>query len=264
MLLENKCAVIYGAGGAIGGAVARAFAREGAQLFLAGRTLSKVEALARQITTAGGKAEAAQIDALDEEAVERHARDVTEKSGRIDVLFNAIGMEDIQGTPLLDMSVDDFLHPLIVATRTQFLTARAVARHMLEKSSAVILTITAGPPEAIGNLGGFGPACGAIEGLWRGLTAELGPRGVRLICLRSAGSPDTPDVQQTVELHAKAAGIKFEDFLADMSSGIALFGMASKRKIPGCRAEPHGGRSPRGENTTYWGYPLQTRKNLIL
>jgi NAD(P)-dependent dehydrogenase (short-subunit alcohol dehydrogenase family) len=221
-LLLDKTAVVYGGGGGIGGAVARAFAREGAKVFLAGRTLAKVEAVARGLVAAGGVAEAARVDALDERAVTEHADSVARKAGRIDVLFNAIGMEDVQGTPLLDMPLEDFLHPITVAMRSQFLTARAVARRMVEKGSGVILTLVAGPPEALPYLGGFGPACEAIQGLWRGLAAELGPRGVRLICLRSAGSPDTPDVQETFKRHAKAAGVTLEKFLADSGSGTLL------------------------------------------
>lgn len=221
-LLLDKNAVIYGGAGAIGRAVARAFAREGAKVFLAGRTLAKLDAVAKEISAAGGVAETAQVDARDEQAVSEHADAVAKKTGGIDVLFNAIGMEDVQGTPLLGMSLEDFLHPVIVGTKTQFLTARAVARRMAEKGSGVILTIIAGPPEATANIGGFGPACEAIQGLWRGLAAELGPRGVRLICLRSAGSPDTPDVQEVFKLHAKAAGVTLEKFLADASSGALL------------------------------------------
>lgn len=221
-LLLDKRAVVYGAGGAIGGAVARAFAREGARVFLAGRTLAKLDAVAREISAGGGLAETARVDALDEEAVRAHVDAVAETAGRIDVLFNAIGMEDVQGTPLLDMPLEDFLHPITVAARSQLLTARAAARHMLERGSGVILTLIAGPPEALPYLGGFGPACEAIQGLWRGLAAELGPGGVRLICLRSAGSPDTPDVQETFKRHAKAAGMTLERFLADTGSGTLL------------------------------------------
>lgn len=221
-LLLGKIAIVYGAGGAIGGAVARAFAREGARLFLAGRTLAKLDAVAREISAGGGAAEAARVDALDARAVSEHADAVAEKAGRIDVLFDAIGMEDVQGAPLLEMPVEDFLHPIAVATRSQFLTARAAARHMVEKGSGVLLTIIAGPPEATPYVGGFGPACEAIQGLWRGLAAELGPRGVRLVCLRSAGSPDTPDVQETFQRHAKAAGVPLERFLADAGSGALL------------------------------------------
>jgi 3-oxoacyl-[acyl-carrier protein] reductase len=193
MLLENKNAVIYGGGGAIGGAVARAFAREGARLFLAGRTLAKLEEVADEVSGAGGTAEAAQVDALDEQGVESHIGDVASRTDGLDVLFNAIGMEDIQGTPLLDMSFEDFAHPVAVGTRTQFLTARAAARHMVDRGSGVILTLTAEPTPSR-NIGGFGAACSAIEGLWRSFAKELGPHGIRVVVLRSAGSPDTPAV----------------------------------------------------------------------
>src|SRR5215208_3811280 len=182
MLLENKSAVIYGGGGAVGGAVARAFAREGAKVFLAGRTLAKLEAVAKEITEAGGVAEAAQVDALDEQAVERHVDDVAEKAGSIHILFNAIGMQDVQGRPLHEMMLEDFTRPIMIATRTQFLTARAAARRMVERGSGVIMTITAGPARrAFPNVGGFDTACAAIEGLWRTFASELGPHGVRLV-----------------------------------------------------------------------------------
>ena len=223
MLLENKNAVIYGGGGSVGGAVARAFAREGANVFLAGRTRATLDKVAEEITGAGGVAETAQVNALDEQAVEKHVAAVEEKAGGIDILFNAIGMEDVQGTPLLEMPLEAFAHPVIVATRTQFLTARAVARRMVEKGSGVILTITAGPArKAVPNVGGFVTACAAIEALWRSFAAELGQYGIRLVVVASAGSPDTPDVQEMLKLHAKAAGTSLEEYQADSGSGTLL------------------------------------------
>jgi NAD(P)-dependent dehydrogenase (short-subunit alcohol dehydrogenase family) len=223
MLLEHKNAVIYGGGGAIGGAVARAFAREGAHLFLAGRTLAKVEAVAEEITAAGGMAETAQVDVLDEEAVDKHIGKVAERARRIDILFNAIGMQDVQGKPLHKMSLEDFARPITIATTTQFLTARAVARRMIRQGSGVIMSITAGPARrALPNVGGFDTACAAIEGLWRTFAAELGSYGIRLVVIGSAGSPDTPDVQETLELHARATGKSLEEVLADSGSGTLL------------------------------------------
>jgi 3-oxoacyl-[acyl-carrier protein] reductase len=153
---------------------------------------------------------------------QRHLDAVARQVGTIDILFNAIGMQDVQGTALIDMRVEDVLQPVTVAMRTQFHTARAAARHMVERGSGVIMTITAGPPEPIPYVGGFGAACPALEGLWRGLAAELGPRGVRLICLRSAGSPDTPDVRATLELHARANGMTFEECVAHFSDATLL------------------------------------------
>jgi 3-oxoacyl-[acyl-carrier protein] reductase len=219
MLLQGKTAVVYGAGGAIGREVARAFAREGARLFLAGRTLAAVQAVADGLP---GRADAAPVDAHDAAAVERHLDAVARTAGGLDVLFNAIGMADVQGAPLVDMQVEDVLRPVEVALRTQLHTARAAARHMAARGAGVIMTITAGPPEPIPYLGGFGPACAALEALWRGLAAELGPRGVRLIVVRSAGSPDTPDVRATLERHAKALGLSYQECLDHFSGSTLL------------------------------------------
>jgi NAD(P)-dependent dehydrogenase (short-subunit alcohol dehydrogenase family) len=200
MLLENKNAIIYGAGGAIGGAVARAFAREGANVFLAGRTLAALDAVAKDISDAGGGAETAQLDALDEEAVTEHASAVAEKAGSIDVSFNAISIQDVQGTPLLEMPLEDFRLPITTGTTTHFLTASAAARHMAERRSGVILTLSssaapsASSPEPGRGIGGFGVACAAIEALSRCLAGELGAHGIRVVCLRPEGIPETwPD-----------------------------------------------------------------------
>jgi NAD(P)-dependent dehydrogenase (short-subunit alcohol dehydrogenase family) len=204
MLLEHKNAVVHGAGGAIGAAVARAFANDGAAVFLAGRTLAKVEAVAAEIRAAGGTAAAAEVDASDEAAVDRHVADVAAQAGRIDILFNAIGMADVQGTPLIDMSFDDFAQPVLIATRTQFLTARAVARHMTEHGAGVIMSVTAEPTMAP-DLGGFPAACAVVEAMWRGFAVELGRSGIRTVVVRSAGSPDSPAVQQVFGLHTESS-----------------------------------------------------------
>jgi len=136
MLLEDRNAVIYGGGGAIGGAVARAFAREGAKVFLAGRTLATLDKVAEQIRSTGGVAETAQVDALDEQAVEKHIGEVVEQAGSIDVSFNAISIQDVQLIPLAEMSREDFISPIVTGTSTHFLTARAAGRRMAEGARA--------------------------------------------------------------------------------------------------------------------------------
>jgi len=198
MLLQHKNAVIHGAGGAIGGAVARAFAREGAKVFLAGRTLAALDTVAEEIAAEGGAAETSRVDAFDKESIEQHTESVIGKVGRIDISFNAVGIEDVQGSPILEMSLDDFAHPISLAMRTQFLTATVVARQMIKQRSGVIQTVTATAARlAMPNTGGFGPACAAVECLYRQLAGELGPHGLRVICVRSAGSPDAlgPDFE---------------------------------------------------------------------
>ena len=132
MLLEDKVAVIYGAGGAIGGAVARAYAPAGARLFLAGRHLAPVEAVAKDIVSAGGSAEAVEVDALDEQAVDRHLQSVTDKAGRVDISFNAIGIPNPRvRVPLAELDVEQFSQPIATYTRSYFLTARLAARRMV-------------------------------------------------------------------------------------------------------------------------------------
>ena len=138
MLLKNKVAVIYGAGGAVGGAVARAFAREGARVFLTGRNLSNVDGVAKEIVGAHGRAESAQVDALDEKAIEDHLSSVVRNAGRIDISFNAITpvpQPGVQGIPIAKLPVDSFTAPITAYTRSHFLTARAAARRMAEKGS---------------------------------------------------------------------------------------------------------------------------------
>jgi 3-oxoacyl-[acyl-carrier protein] reductase len=191
VLLENKNAVIHGGGGSVGGAVARAFAREGAKVFLAGRTLATLDAVAEEIAATGGEAETAQVDALDEKAVDEHADAVADKAGGIDVSFNAISHGDVQGMPLIDMPFDDFARPIGNAMRAQFLTARAAARHMIRRGSGVILTITATTARmTIPDVGGTGVTFDAIESLCRQWACELGPHGIRVAWLRTTGLPE--------------------------------------------------------------------------
>ncbi|NGO12099.1 SDR family oxidoreductase [Streptomyces sp. HC44] len=193
MLLEEKVAVVYGAGGSIGGAAARAFAREGARVFLAGRTAAPLEAVAGDIRGAGGSAETAVVDALDEAAVDAFVDDAAARAGRIDVSFNAIGLGDVQ-QPLREIAVADFLQPITNAMRSQFLTTRAAARHMTARGSGVILAFGGGGPQTLPGLGGFKAALDALEGLRRQWAIELGPHGIRVVTLKSGGVPESiPD-----------------------------------------------------------------------
>jgi len=193
MLLENKVAVIYGAGGPIGGAVARAFAREGARVFLAGRTKAKLDKVAREIRSNGDVADTAVVDVFDERAVDEFVDSVVEQAGHIDISFNLIGLGDVQ-EPLTEISVEDFLQPITNAMRAHFLTTRAAARHMVGRGSGVILAFGGDGPQTLPGLGGFKVALDAIEGLRRQWAVELGPHGIRVVTLKTGGVPETlPD-----------------------------------------------------------------------
>jgi 3-oxoacyl-[acyl-carrier protein] reductase len=218
MLLEDRNAVIYGGGGAIGGAVARAFAREGARVFLAGRTLAPLDVVAEEISAAGGVAETAQVDARDGQAVEEHTGEVVTHAGSIDVSFNAISIRDVQLIPLAEMSREDFISPIMTGTSAHFLTARAAGRRMAERGSGVILTLSASAVRAHVPgvyVGGFGVACAAIETLTKQLAAEFGPHGVRANCLRSEGIPESWAGASTEDWSAPTTEI--EAFLKERS-----------------------------------------------
>jgi NAD(P)-dependent dehydrogenase (short-subunit alcohol dehydrogenase family) len=192
VLLEDKNAVIYGGGGSIGGAVARVFAREGARVFLAGRTRATLEQVAEEIRSAGGRAGTAEVNALDEKAVDEHADAVAAEAGGIDISFNLISHGDVQGTPMAEMELEHYMRPVVTAVRTSFLTARAAARHMIRQGSGSILFFGGeGDPPRGYNLGGLQTAFHAVEAMRRQLSTELGPHGVRVVTLRTGGVPET-------------------------------------------------------------------------
>jgi NAD(P)-dependent dehydrogenase (short-subunit alcohol dehydrogenase family) len=192
VLLEHKNAVIYGGGGSIGAAVARAFASEGARVFLAGRTPARLDAVAEEIRSAGGKVETARLDALDERAVDEHAEAVSATGGSIDISFNLISFDEVFGKPLAEIPLEEFERPVINALRSTFLTSRAAARHMIPQGSGVILMFGGyGDPLPGFYFGGFQVAFGAVEALRRQLASELGPRGIRVLTLQSHGVPET-------------------------------------------------------------------------
>jgi NAD(P)-dependent dehydrogenase (short-subunit alcohol dehydrogenase family) len=220
LLLRGKVAVIHGGAGAIGSAVARAFAYEGARVFLAGRTRANVDRVAGQIAAAGGKAEAAEVDALDERAVDAHADAVAADAGSIDIALNAIGVMHVQGVAFADLSVHDFEHPVGVYTRSNFLTARAAARHMVKRRAGVILTLST-PGARLSGSGfmGNGVASGAVETFSRILAGELGASGVRVVCLRPDAIPQATATSHTGQVFAGMAA----------SAGMTVDGMLAER-----------------------------------
>lgn len=222
-LLDGKVAVIYGGGGDVGGATARAFAAEGARVFLAGRTRRSLQAVAADIAAAGGMAEAAELDALDEAAVDAHADDIAARAGGIDISFNCIERYAEQGKPITEMTAEAFVRPIEGTALSHYLTGRAAARHMARRKSGLILAITANVARvAEPNTGAFGVTCATIEAICRQFMVELGPLGIRVVCLRSSGSPDTRGLAEVLKLHSALAGITPEELERKWASGLPL------------------------------------------
>lgn len=228
MSMQGKRCIIHGAAGAIGSAVARAFAREGAQLFLAGRTLEKLEVLAQALRADGGSAQASRVDALDEKSVRQHAHAVAEEAGGIDVMFNAVGFPHVQGVPFTELSYDDFQLPVQSYTRTIFLTAQAAAHYMVQQKSGVILTLST-PGARLSGAGflGNGTSSAAVEAMSRILAGELGRQGIRVICIRSDAIPEAVSVSHAraaFEGMARKMGISVEEFLQARADEATLLG----------------------------------------
>jgi 3-oxoacyl-[acyl-carrier protein] reductase len=226
MMLENKIAVIYGGGGAIGGAVARAFASAGARVYLAGRTEDRLKAVANDI---GDAASVAEVDALDERAVAEHADAVTADAGGIDIALNAVSFPHVQGTLFAELAVEDVMHPIDTFLRTNLITAKAVARHMTARRSGTILTLsTAGSRHAPPGVLGYGTTCAAVEAMTQRLAVELGPSGVRVVCLRPHAIADAVSHgSYTGELFgrwAAAAGVSVEQMLVQWGEDLTLLG----------------------------------------
>ena len=191
MLLKNQVAVVYGAGGAIGGAIARQFARDGALVHLAGRTREKLDAVAREIAREGGAARVALVDALDPAAVSQHVGAVSAESGQLDVAVNAVGLLHVQGKPLLELSLEEYEAPIVGYARAQFAIGKAVAARFVTQRHGVLITLsTPGAIRAYQGVLGFAMACAAIECFTRQLAAELGLVGARVVCLRPDAIPE--------------------------------------------------------------------------
>ncbi|HEV7609317.1 MAG TPA: SDR family oxidoreductase [Steroidobacteraceae bacterium] len=227
-LLADKTAVIYGGGGAIGGAAARVFAREGARVFLAGRTEAKLATVARDIAAAGGAVEIAVLDVFDERAVGAHADAVAAKTGRLDVMLNAIGIAHVQGKQFAETPLAEFVQPITDTARAQFIPAQAVARHMIARKCGVILTLTTPGGRIAGK--GFlanGVFSAATEAFSRLLAAEIGGNNIRVVCLRPDVILDAVELSGAREVFegvAKRVGIPMLEMIAERGRKATLLG----------------------------------------
>lgn len=237
--LKNKVAVVYG-NGAIGGAIARAFALEGAKVFLTGLTSAKLNAIADEILLDGGTIETSLLDALDEQAVEQHMVEVIKKAGRVDISFNAIGIasKDVQHIPLTELSLEQFTFPIITYARSHFITARAAAKRMIKQGSGVIVMHTANPSRVSAPLtGGRAPAWAALEAICRSLSVECAEHGVRVVCLLTTAIPETPVIdaafKELFEAKKKEGNITAEQFNAAITSNTHRKQLTTLKELTG-------------------------------
>ena len=225
-ILKDKHAVVFGAGGAVGSGVAKEFAAEGAEVYLAGRTKKNLDEVAQQISAAGGRAHSVVVDATNPAAVDRTIDDMVARTGTIDIVFHAIGPligEYGNGKSVLDLSADEFALPLLTIVKPGFIVARSAARHMVRQRSGVIMFVTGSPARPhVPGASAIGAAFSAIENLTRSLALELSPAGVRVVCVRASAMPDTRTIQQTAEAIGRAMNATAEQALAGLAASTLL------------------------------------------
>ena len=222
LLLPDKNAIVYGAAGGLGCAIARTFAREGANVHLVGRTREPLEALAAEI---GPSAHVAQLDATDEAAVDAHVAQVRAEHGSVDVSLNLINRGDVQQIALVDMTTEQLLRATVTGLSSLFVTSRAAARVMAQQGGGSILGLTSGSARgAAPGMGSTGPADAACDTYLRYLAAETGAQGVRVNTIHTAGVTGS----LTAEKIAAVGGTPIDPAVIEQ----AIAGMTMLKRAP--------------------------------
>jgi NAD(P)-dependent dehydrogenase (short-subunit alcohol dehydrogenase family) len=218
-ILKDKVAVIFAASGEIAGAVARSLSQHGAKVYLTARNFEAVKALAHEIKTNGGWAEAAKIDAMDESGIDNFLKKVVAENGRLDIIFNGIGLgySEMGGRPPTTVATfEQFMAPMEKLAGSQFLTSRTAAKYMIQtQSGGTILLLTAALSRSkLPNLAGITAASAAIEGLTRVMATEWGPENIKVICICTGALMETKRISGWIDATAKHLGIPAEQMIA--------------------------------------------------
>ena len=227
MLTAGKTAVIFGGSGAIGGEAARVLAREGARVFIGARNRDRLDRVAREIREAGGTAEVFTVDVRDESATAAQVARIGDGVDGIDISLNATGFMHDQGTGIEALSLAEFMRPVNAFLPALFITSKAVVPHMGKRRTGVILTLTA-PASRLAIPGHLAHivTSAAEEAFARVLASELGPRNIRVVCLRSHAIADAIEAgSYTAELFspkADAMGLTAGEWVAGAAASTML------------------------------------------
>ena len=217
--LKDKVAVVFAASGEIAGAVARSFSQHGAKVYVTARNFDAVHVLAGEIEAGGGYVEAAKVDALNETEIDNFLRKVVSDNGKLDVVFNGIGLSysEMGGRPpTTELAFEQFMAPMEKVCGSQFLTSRVAAKYMMQTlSEGTILLLTASLSRSkLPNLAGITAACAAIEGLTRGMAAEWGGEGIKVICICANALMETKRISGGINDAAQKYGVPTEQVIA--------------------------------------------------
>jgi NAD(P)-dependent dehydrogenase (short-subunit alcohol dehydrogenase family) len=177
MRLTGKVALITGAGGGLGTAIAKRFAEEGARLLCTDRDHARATATAAAVSKAGATAYASAADVADPGQCEAQVAEAVRRFGRVDILVNNAGIA--LHKLALDTSLEDWNNVLRINLTGSFLTAQAAARQMLKQGGGRIIQIGSISGQR-GNMGGiaYGASKAAVMHICKVLAVELSGRGV--------------------------------------------------------------------------------------
>ena len=233
MKLKNKVAIITGAGTGIGKAISLAFANEGAAVAVAARSSSKLEEVAKDIKSRGGKAKAIQTDISDHEQVKRMVAQTLDEFGQIDILVNNAALPPNRAE-VIDMNLDDWYNRLTVNLTGTMLCSREELKHMIPRRSGNIINMSSvagisGHPTA-------SPYCVSkwgIIGFTEVLAIEVGKHNVRVNCI-SPGATRTEGFEGGVRDLARGLGISYEEMMGKIMDINSLKRIAEPSEIAAC------------------------------
>jgi NAD(P)-dependent dehydrogenase (short-subunit alcohol dehydrogenase family) len=234
MRLKDKVAIITGGGTGIGKAISQAFVKEGAVIVIAARNLSRLEQVAREISSKGGKAKVIQADISDYEQVKGMVAQTTREFGRIDILVNNAARGTFNNRDVVDMNLEEWHESLAINLTGLMYCSREVLKYMIPRKSGNIINIS-----SVAGISGvpkespYAASKWGVIGFTETLAIEVGKFGIRVNCI-SPGATRTQEFEDWVRVSAADAGISYEEMMSKIAYNNALKRIAEPSEIAAC------------------------------
>ena len=234
MKLKDKVAIITGGGTGIGKAISLAFANEGAAVVVAARNPSRLEEVAKDIKSRGGKAKAIQTDISNHEQIKRMVAQTIDEFGQIDVLVNNAAAMYPNNADVVDMNLDNWHNTLKVNLTGTMLCSREVLKYMIPRRSGNIINIS-----SVAGMSGvpkespYAASKWGVIGLTETLAIEAGKHNIRVNCI-SPGATRTQEFEDWVKGSAKSMGISYEKVMSKLTDNNSLKRIAEPSEIAAC------------------------------
>ncbi len=234
MRLAGKVAIITGGGKGIGKAIALAFAREGATVMIASRTVSALEGTCREIAREGGKGAYVQTDIADERQVERLVAETIHRFGQIDSLVNNSGVSG-PTSRVVDMDLSQWNETLAIDLTGSMVCSREVLKHMIPRRSGNIINVVSEGGRSADGRSGY-PMRAAyccskmgLIGLTETLSVEVGEYGIRVNAV-SPGPVLGERLVNIVKKRVSETGQTFDEMMTGLSANNSLRRIATEEE----------------------------------